>query len=285
MIPGEDRKKILLYLWKNRTVYLGEAPEDPSFTPAAPVFFAGLETPLRVHREGETFEAWSVGIPVGHAVSIETRGGIIASCYLDPWGHDLAALSARLPEHRHGLFIDPEPREVFQGNLAAVYAGERCLISDAVDRHRTVWMPVPPTRLSTLLDRTVFSRSTILASPDEAIEEIIRLVRAGKDMANVADLASRVGLSQAQLSRRFQAETGLALRRFRLWNRLFVTACYMQVGRSLTDASVRAGFSDSAHFAHTFKTMIGVRPSCVLKAVDRLCIFMGDDVDLPDLSS
>lgn len=83
------------------------------------------------------------------------------------------------------------------------------------------------------------------------------MVRAGQDPANVADLAERVGLTQAQL-KRFQASTGLALGRFRLWNRLFVTACYMQVGRPLTEASTSAGFADSAHFAHTFKEMIRV---------------------------
>ena len=46
---------------------------------------------------------------------------------------------------------------------------------------------------------------------------------------------------------------------------------------SLTDASIQAGFSDSSHFNHTFRSMLGMKPSFVLKRSEQIKILSGGD--------
>ena len=79
--------------------------------------------------------------------------------------------------------------------------------------------------------------------------------------------------SMPQLNRWFKRITGVPVRRYRLWHRLFVTANLMSFGKSLTDAAHEAGFSDSSHLNHTFRSMIGMTPSFVFQRSDRLRIF------------
>ena len=59
----------------------------------------------------------------------------------------------------------------------------------------------------------------------------------------------------------FKQVTGTPIRRFRLWQRIFVTSEKLSTGLSLTDAAIEAGFSDYAHFSRTFRELGGGNPS------------------------
>jgi AraC-like DNA-binding protein len=84
------------------------------------------------------------------------------------------------------------------------------------------------------------------------------------DNLSADDLANLVNLSVPRLVQVFKKQTGVPIRRYRLWHRLFVTAVRMGEGDSLTEAALVAGFTDSAHFSHTFKAMLGMTPSTIL---------------------
>jgi AraC-like DNA-binding protein len=64
------------------------------------------------------------------------------------------------------------------------------------------------------------------------------------------------------------------MRRYRLWHRLFVTAVKMGTGGNLTEAAMDAGFTDSAHFSHTFKAMFGMAPTTILLQPNSLKIII-----------
>ncbi|MCG8313919.1 MAG: AraC family transcriptional regulator [Pseudomonadales bacterium] len=100
-----------------------------------------------------------------------------------------------------------------------------------------------------------------------------------------AELAAAVDLSERQLQRQFKIATGIPIRRFRLWHRLFITATLMQFGWSLTDAALEAGFSDAPHFNHTFRSMLGMKPSFVLKRQNKIKIFAGSTDTQPETLS
>jgi AraC-like DNA-binding protein len=53
-------------------------------------------------------------------------------------------------------------------------------------------------------------------------------------------------------------------------------AVEMASGGNLTEASIHAGFTDSAHFSHTFKAMFGNAPSTILLQPNGLKIVIKD---------
>src|SRR5690606_41978532 len=88
-------------------------------------------------------------------------------------------------------------------------------------------------------------------------------------------LAERVGLSVPRLTQLFRRQVGIPVRRYRQWHRLFVTSVGVARGLNLTDAAMAAGFTDSAHFSHTFRTIIGMSPSAALAQPRGIRLFAG----------
>ena len=68
---------------------------------------------------------------------------------------------------------------------------------------------------------------------------------------------------------------GVPIRRYRQWHRLFVTAVGVTQGLSLTTAALEAGFTDSAHFSRTFRSILGMPPSAMLNPRGRMRMFAG----------
>jgi transcriptional regulator GlxA family with amidase domain len=81
---------------------------------------------------------------------------------------------------------------------------------------------------------------------------------------SVEELANSVNLSVSRLVELFRAQVGVPVRRYRQWHRLFVTFTGVERGASLTEAAIAAGFADSAHFSHTFRMTLGMKPSDIV---------------------
>ena len=88
-------------------------------------------------------------------------------------------------------------------------------------------------------------------------------------------LAEQVGLSVPRLTQLFRQKIGIPIRRYRQWHRLFVTSVGVARGMNLTDAAMAAGFTDSAHFSHTFRSIIGMSPSAALAQPRGIRLFAG----------
>nr|WP_229509023.1 helix-turn-helix domain-containing protein [Massilia sp. CCM 8734] len=90
------------------------------------------------------------------------------------------------------------------------------------------------------------------------------LLASPSDEANAAQHARQVGLSSSRLQHLFKAQTGVSLRRYRLWARLQATMSGVMDGMTLTHAAHAAGFSSSAHLSAAFKTMFGLPLTALL---------------------
>ena len=83
----------------------------------------------------------------------------------------------------------------------------------------------------------------------------------------LAELAEQAGLSASRFLHLFKSETGVPLRRYRIWNRMGAAVRACGEGSSLTEAAHAAGFASSAQFSSAFRDMFGMMPSDLLKAL------------------
>lgn len=84
---------------------------------------------------------------------------------------------------------------------------------------------------------------------------------------SVRSLASRLDISERQLSRRFHALVGTSVKRFARVVRFGKAVAAGRRGASWADTSYACGYADQAHLAHDFKRMAGSPPDGLMKAV------------------
>lgn len=235
-----------------------------TLTPATASLFVGLDGDFAFwtpdHGKVETAAAL---VPAGTTLSVDHRNQLVACAHLDPMSNDFALLADSM----------------------SVAAGPVLYGSDRLPGMRRCCLDILGRCESPQLAQQQFLDEIFPSLPIEtggtkhyqAIKKAVAIIRSrpGENMSNEA-LAARVGLSPSQLQRQFKEAIGVPVRRYRLWYRLFVTAAFMGYGLSLTDACLEAGFADASHFNHTFKSMLGVKPSYVLKRRDQLRILLGE---------
>jgi AraC-like DNA-binding protein len=176
--------------------------------------------------------------------------GRMAFLYVDPFGRDLAALRMRM--HEVG------PRAGF----------------DLVDEQMVIDLFKAIAARSMTRDQARLAVSELLGvgaggKRDARIVEAIKCMRDTPDRSHrLAELGKRAGLSPSRFLHLFKAETGVPLRRYRLWSRIGAAVGSIRRGMSLTDAAHAAGFASSAHFSSTFRDMFGMMPSEFLKRLE-----------------
>ena len=104
------------------------------------------------------------------------------------------------------------------------------------------------------------------AALDKRISQSIERLRTGTgNHVSVGEIAANAALSESRFSHLFTEQVGVSVRRYQLWIRLRDAIHMLANGTSLTDTAHEAGFSDSAHFTRTFRQMLGIAPSALLK--------------------
>lgn len=255
----------LLYLWNLRTLYIGPLFEEvANIIPAASSLVIGIDDDIQIHvqEKKRTIRTRVALLPAGVAFSAETGNKKVASLYLDPVGHDLALLRSLMSQSAGGIYFDCVHQSALIDTMQHILA-----------HHPS------PADTYAILRKQVFAPAMthgFTHEVDPRIWQTIDYVKVNAiDNLSSDTLAARVGMSDAQLRRAFKQTTGIPLRRYRRWHRLFITATLMATGKTLTDAALAAGFSDSSHFNHAFKEMLGAKPSTLLRRKDNIKIFVG----------
>ncbi|MDD0843993.1 AraC family transcriptional regulator [Pseudomonas sp. Gutcm_11s] len=250
---------VLLYLWDKRTFYLSPFTEPLQLSQAAAMLLVALDDELHIHCRNDTLACRSALLPAGLSLTVDTGDSRVAICYLDVFGEDHALLKPRM-RGQHGQMhfaLDDEAEWVAgfdQLHLASASPEE-------------VWLA---------LERLINPQGQVLGACDPRIVRAVELIKA--DVAcnqPIEFLADQVGLSVPRLTQLFRQTVGIPIRRYRQWHRLFVTSVGVARGMSLTDAAMAAGFTDSAHFSHTFRSIIGMSPSAALAQPRGIRLFAG----------
>ncbi|MDC0661566.1 helix-turn-helix domain-containing protein [Marinobacter sp. SS21] len=190
----------------------------------------------------------SLLLPPGGSVSVDAGQTLIGTCYLDALGQDYAWLRGQMAVGAEGtatgVVREDQFRSLFRRLLRSPTTSEdayRCLES-VINPHHCPYPEVDP-----------------------RVARVVALIRElVAENTSVETLAQAVNLSVPRLMQLFRQYVGVPIRRYRQWHRLFVTTIAVAQGKSLTEAAMDAGFTDSAHFSHTFRTTLGLKPTDVL---------------------
>ncbi|CAA0119517.1 helix-turn-helix transcriptional regulator [Zhongshania aliphaticivorans] len=116
------------------------------------------------------------------------------------------------------------------------------------------------------------------SSIDPRVLQIQSWVRRNLSQAiSLEQAASEVHVSAAHLARLLRSQCGTTFRAFVRWARLRAAVESALAGSSLTAAAHDAGFSDSAHFSRTFRSMFGVTPQFLFGHRENLTIEIIND--------
>ena len=244
----DTQRKARLLDWGARVLYFGPAFGLTPHRNATGVLAVALDGTIGVAdnpraRMPSYRQARSVLILPNSLHHLRIDSGRMAFLYVDPFGHDLAALRARMSEvGARAAFDLVDERSAIE------------LLGDIADR-----------RLKNEEGRREIGELLGVGSGDKADARILQAVKRMRDEPceahALAELCKRAGLSSSRFLHLFKEVTGVPLRRYRIWNRIGAAARAVARGASLTEAAHGAGFSSSAHFSSAFRDMFGMMPS------------------------
>jgi AraC-like DNA-binding protein len=241
-----------LFPWGPRTLYLGPSQRLSPHRNAVACLALGLEAVFEVSNNPEDDASdyrhcRSVLVYPSTLHHFRDARGVMAFLYLDVLSTDL--------EHIGSLMRARDGRAAF--DLACEH--EVIAVLRSLWQGDTTW---PQARAALARD--------LLGSPrprDRRIKEAVRKIAADPaGRPSAAELARAAKLSESRFLHLFARETGVPLRRYRLWCAMGAALKRIAEGVSLTGAALEAGFSSSAHFSAAFRDMFGMEPSRLARA-------------------
>ncbi len=254
----------ILYLWERCSLYIGAYPVSSPITQGSVSFLVGIDGPITIEQSctEKRVCANSFLIPAGVTFAIDCHGNRLANCYLDPCSEDFFRLKQIMDEHVESIFVG-NSKEFLQ---AAAFEKILCQSLSYREAEHLLEFAAFPTRI----------QAPKRVEVDVRIIDVINIIKNDPTVnLSIKTLAKRVNVSEVTLQRLFKATTGVSIRRFRLWHRLFVTAIKLTHGCSITEAAVSAGFSDAPHFNHAVKSMLGMTPSSIIQLTQNMTIVSG----------
>ena len=252
----------ILYLWEKRTLFIGSLEGPFDISTGSATFMVSLDGPIRfkTHNMASALECHSLLLPAGSAVVIDTEGAAMANCTLDPFGEDFDSLMRLMQENAGSAYYQLQNE------------------NDLIEKLQVV--SSSPMESLGILQSIVQTLTPKREGPDSyfidpRITHVVDIIQNTiSENLSVSDLEKAVNLSSSRLTELFKQQTGLPIRRYRLWHRLYVTVMKIGQGMNITDAAVESGFTDSSHFVRTFRSMLGMTPSCVFAQARPLHIIL-----------
>ena len=97
---------------------------------------------------------------------------------------------------------------------------------------------------------------------DRTVDQCLQLIDTNRGQLNVSELAAHLGISNRQLSRRFQHVVGLSPKEYARVSRFLHVLSLLndRSPQTLTEIAMTCGYFDQAHFNHEFREMAGMAP-------------------------
>ena len=173
----------------------------------------------------------------------------------------------KAPDGEIAFFLFVDPTSHFAEVLRENYLKGESAVS--------VSLPHPPFDKATLTEesikKTVFDFAGVVQlsklNLDERILQILDDIDSFRHLgARVSDLADKYSYSESYLTHLFKQETGIALKSYLLMRQFEYVWREVMKGRSLTEASMDAGFSSPSHFSDVCRKLTGISVTKVLES-------------------
>ena len=262
----KNRYESTIYIWDSRVLHISRYPDVSEHRLGAAAFIVGLDGTFSIlEAETDTWhECRTALIPPGCVH--ETRyGGINAAVlHIEPESIDYMNLSGSMPHGDWQIMYDhiDEVQMIKLMNLM----DEKSL--DTVEGHKVMQQVVYGVGYDYPVEQKI----------DARIRKVLEMIKAEPAASySMEVLAEIVSLSPTRFIHLFKEQTGVPIRRFRQWVRMKTVITYVAHGKSLTEAALEAGFTDSAHFSRAFRNMFGITPSSVFNRSQTTRFFVHEE--------
>jgi AraC-like DNA-binding protein len=247
--PVSDHRERIC-IWGSRCLFAGNLPDIALGRRAAATICIGLDQEFEISLNGEdwmTFRTVLIPPMMIHAIRFSGKSCIMIFMDLSSTNYkSLRASNAHKTDD--GIIIGLREEE------------------QLIDMIRQVLRADSDMDLIELLNQIPPLSKSPVRGIDDRIQKIVEMIMAKPNEDHSAkDLAKFAGMSLSNMEHQFKKEIGIPFHSFRTWFRIKLTVYSLLHGMSHTEAALRAGFFDSAHFTRTFRATFGLPPSDIFK--------------------
>lgn len=220
------------------------------FCTSAGRLIIALSQPISIFLPGnkQWLQTNTLLLPPNSSVALCTHHAPIASCHLDALGEDYWLLNTAMQHNGDGIYSD-HANGAYLINLISTFIASNYNLNSVL----------PAFDRFLALEKLRLGQNHFI---DARIAETVTSIRAiSSENPPNEFFSDQVHLSRNALERLFKKQTGVSIRKYRLWNRQFEAAKNRARGDSLTSAAINAGFADAAHYSKTYRSVIGYSPS------------------------
>lgn len=240
----------LVFLWKNRNLYLGPALTTSIHVPYCVKVCVAINGSFKLQTAaGKSASYRAAIIPSGIAHQLEGRGAAVATLRLNP----------DTPEARRLIssYSNNQIASLSWDAVSSVHARLRLYLDRGCS-------PDEADALFTELIGQLTSPGSRYLSFDSRIAHLLEYLESDSlNHMTAREAAALTNLSRDRFMHLFREQVGLSFRRYQLGLRLRAALQEMTDGQSLTDLAHKVGFADAAHLTRTARLMLGHAPSAL----------------------
>lgn len=242
-----------VFLWQEQALFLGEAANTSLHASPAIKICVALAGEFKLRTANTAWQSFkSAIIAPGQFHAIDGQNNKLALIVLVPEAQVAQPLIPILARKS----LSRLPVGVVQ-NFLPIFDEFEALNGSAVESEKLC---------RKMLKKIRNGEDLLTSAIDERVSQSIEWLRAEQEKhVSVKEIAANVKLSESRFSHLFSEQLHVPVRRYLLWLRLRDAIHLLASGVSLTDTAHEAGFADSAHLTRTFRAMLGIAPSSLIK--------------------
>lgn len=262
----KDHYASTIYIWDSRVLHISRYPDIAEHRLGAAAFVVALEGTFSIlESETDTWRECRTALVPPGVVHENRYGGInSAVLHIEPESIDYMNLSGSMPNGDWQIMYDHIDEDRMIDLMRTMH--EQSLSTE--EGHKIMQQVVYGVGYDYPTEEKI----------DPRIRKVLEMIKAEPSASySMEVLAEVVNLSPTRFIHLFKEQTGVPIRRFRQWVRMKTVITYVAHGKSLTEAALDAGFTDSAHFSRAFKNMFGITPSSVFNRSQTTRFFVHEE--------
>ncbi len=258
----------VIYIWHDLVLYIGQLPPNKHHSIAVDTFSINLEHPFNVTLdEGKSWKKLrSVLWPANCPHQSIFNDDVMVYFFMEPTLRICSLIKGKMQFDKGDYFVQFNNEEKAIDSFINLY-NHRPDIDTAWHFLCSIFNP----------GHTSYT-DYINHSLDKRIHTVTSLIKQAPEQNNpIRDFAKHINLSPSRLEHLFKQQTNIPIARYRMWLRIKQYAKLIGLKKTLTDASIEAGFVDAAHFCRTFRYIVGMTPSSFYLSPKGIEILVAND--------